>query len=64
MSVLNVRRLVAVDLYGTAGSAWRRRLIPAEFVIGAAGCTLLGVLILMSAGGWGLALGGGWWPQV
>ena len=57
MWVLNVR-LVAVDLYGTAGSAWRRRLIRAEFVIGAAGCTLLGVLILMSASGWGLALGG------
>jgi hypothetical protein len=64
MSLLNVRRLVAVDMYGTTGSARRRRLIRAEFVIGAAGCTLLGVLLLMSASGWDSHWEGGWWPQV
>jgi hypothetical protein len=42
--VLNVRPLAAVDMYGTSGSARRRRLIRAEFIIGVVGCTLLGVL--------------------
>ena len=39
----NVRRLAALDMYGTSGSARRRRLIRAEFIIGVAGCTLVGV---------------------
>jgi hypothetical protein len=55
--LLNVRRLAALDLYGTTGSARRRRLIRAEFIIGAAGCTLLGVLALMSGSGWAMVLG-------
>jgi hypothetical protein len=38
--LLNVRRLAALDLHGTTGSARRRRLIRAEFIIGAAGCTI------------------------
>jgi hypothetical protein len=56
--LLNVRRLAALDLYGTTGSARRRRLIRAEFIIGAAGCTLLGALALMSGSGWAIVLGG------
>jgi hypothetical protein len=55
--LLNVRRLAAVDMYGTRGGARRRRLIRAEFIIGAAGCTLLGVLTLLSGSGWRIALG-------
>jgi hypothetical protein len=50
----NVRRLAALDMYGTSGSARRRRLIRAEFIIGVAGCTLL------SGSGWTIALG--IWP--
>jgi hypothetical protein len=57
MLLLNVRRLAAVDMYGTAGSARRRRLIRAEFILGAAGCILLGVLTLVSGSGWTVALG-------
>lgn len=55
--MLNVRRLAALDLYGTTGSARRRRIVRAEFIVGAAGCTLLGVVTLMSASGWGIVLG-------
>jgi hypothetical protein len=55
--LLNVRRLAALDLYGTTGSARRRRLIRAEFIIGTAGCTLLGALALMSGSGWAIVLG-------
>jgi hypothetical protein len=56
-SRLDVRRLAAEELYGTAGGAWRGRLVRAEFVIGAAGCILLGLLILLSGSGWALAFG-------
>ena len=55
--LLNVRRLAALDMYGTTGSARRRRLIRAEFIIGAVGCTLLGVLALMSGNGWAILMG-------
>jgi hypothetical protein len=55
--LLNVQRLAALDMYGTTGSARRRRLIRAEFIIGAAGCTLLGVSALMSGSGWAIVLG-------
>ena len=50
MAVLNVRRLAAVDMWGTAGKQRRRRLIRAEFVVGAVGCTGLGLFVLISAG--------------
>ena len=55
--MLNVRRLAALDLHGTTGSARRRRLIRAEFIIGAAGCTLLGAFALRSGSGWAILLG-------
>ena len=38
--MLNVRRLAALDLYGTTGSA-RRRIVRAEFIVGAAGLNYL-----------------------
>jgi hypothetical protein len=56
-AAIAARRLAALDMYGTTGSARRRRLIRAEFIIGAAGCTLLGVLALMSGTGWAIVLG-------
>ena len=52
-----VRRLAALDMYGTSGSARRRRLIRAEFIIGVVGCSLLGVLSLLSGSGWRIPLG-------
>jgi hypothetical protein len=55
--LLSVRRLAALDMYGTTGSARRRRLIRAELIIGAAGCVLLGALALMSGSGWAIMLG-------
>lgn len=55
--MLKARRLAALDMHGTTGSARRRRLIQAEFIIGAAGCTLLGALAVMSGSGWAIVLG-------
>jgi hypothetical protein len=55
--LLNVRRLAALDMYGTRGSARRRRFIRAEFFVGVVGCILVGVLTLMSGSGWTIAVG-------
>ena len=55
--LVNVRRLAALDMWGTSGSARRRRLIRAEFIIGVVGCGLLGVLTLLSGSGWTILLG-------
>lgn len=49
--------MAAADMYGTSGSARRRRFIRAEFFLGAAGCMSLGVLVLVSTSGWGLVWG-------
>jgi hypothetical protein len=38
-------------MWGTAGKMWRRRLIRAEFALGALGCTALGLLLLISSSG-------------
>ena len=48
MEPLDVRRLAALDLHGVAGTR-RRRLIRAEFVVGAVGCTGLGVWVAVTA---------------
>jgi hypothetical protein len=55
MPRLNVRRLAAVDMYGTAGARWRRRVIVAEFIVGAVGGIASGLRIALSSptvGGW------------
>ena len=57
MSFIGVRRLAALDMWGLAGSERRRKLIRAEFLVGAGGCTGLGVLVLTAASGWMTALG-------
>jgi hypothetical protein len=44
-------------MWGSAGTTRRRRLIGAEFVVGAAGCTILAVLALLASGGWEVAVG-------
>ena len=50
VAVIDVRRLAAMDMWGTAGTLRRRRVIRAEFVIGAIGCVILGVFVLVTAG--------------
>ena len=39
-----------MDMWGTAGTLRRRRVVRAEFVIGAIGCVILGVFVLVTAG--------------
>jgi hypothetical protein len=57
MAHLEVKRLAAADMWGTAGSPRRRRIIRAEFFVGALGCTALGVLVILAGRGWWLANG-------
>ncbi|HYW27438.1 MAG TPA: hypothetical protein VE953_24920 [Terriglobales bacterium] len=54
MALVDVRRLAALDMHGLAGTRFRRRVILAEFIIGALGCIVLGVLVATRAGslGW------------
>lgn len=40
---MTVRQLAAVDMYGARGTLRRRRIILAEFVLGAIGCVALGL---------------------
>jgi hypothetical protein len=50
VAAIDVRRLAAMDMWGAAGTQRRRRVIRAEFVIGAIGCVILGVFALLTAG--------------
>jgi hypothetical protein len=43
---MDVRRLAAVDMYGSAGAPWRRWVILAEFVLGVAGPLVIAILLL------------------
>jgi hypothetical protein len=60
MEALDVRRLAAVDMHGVAGTPLRRRLIRAEFVLGAVGCLGLGVWAAVTAAAPGWKLFGAW----
>jgi len=57
MSPPDVRRLAALDMWGSAGSIRRRREIQAEFFVGATGCTILGLLALLRGAGWMVVVG-------
>ena len=57
MGFVGVRRLVALDMWGTVGSRRRRKLIRAEFVAGVVGCLALGVLALGEGSGWMILVG-------
>jgi hypothetical protein len=48
MELVEVRRLAAVDMHGAHGSVQRRRVILAEFVLGAVGGVAFGVWALTS----------------
>jgi hypothetical protein len=43
MALVDVRRLAALDMHGLAGTRRRRRLILAEFVVGALACIVVGL---------------------
>ena len=60
MERLDVRRLAAVDMYGAAGTQRRRRLIRAEFVLGAVGGIGLGAWAAATAATAGWLLFGAW----
>ena len=60
MPRLDVRRLAAVDMYGTAGTQWRRRVITGEFMAGAIGCFALGLWVAFTAEAFGWQLFGAW----
>ncbi|MDQ6880255.1 MAG: hypothetical protein M3082_21635 [Candidatus Dormibacteraeota bacterium] len=57
---LDVRRLAAVDMYGGAGTAVRRHLILAEFVIGTVGGIVIGLWVSIGAASTGWRLFGAW----
>ena len=48
---MEVRRLAALDMWGTAGSLRRRLVIRLEFYAGAFGCLVLGAAVVASASG-------------
>jgi hypothetical protein len=48
---MDVRRLAAVDMWGTQGTMRRRRIILAEFIAGAIGITVVGTSIIVAAPG-------------
>lgn len=52
MPLPDPRRIAAADMYGTHGSTRRRRIIRAEFILGAVGCVGLGIVVLREGGGW------------
>ena len=51
---VDVRRLAAVDMHGLKGTSLRRRIIVAEFVLGA--------LVMVGVGGYFLFTTSGGWP--
>jgi len=60
MALVDVRRLAAVDMHGVAGTRLRRRLILAEFILGAVGGTALGLSAATRAAGAGWRVFGAW----
>ncbi|HET8742692.1 MAG TPA: hypothetical protein VFM41_08725 [Gaiella sp.] len=60
MPRIDVRRLAAVDMYGAHGTQRRRRIIVAEFVLGAVVGTAIGVAVAVAAGSLGWRVFGAW----
>lgn len=59
-TLIDVRRLAAVDMYGRRGTKRRRRLILAEFMLAAIGIPVLGLATLLAASSAPWALLGGY----
>ena len=60
MPLVDVRRLAAVDMHGVRGTLVRRRIILAEFVLGAVLGPAIGVLVAASTSSLGWRLFGAW----
>jgi hypothetical protein len=57
---MSVRRLAAIDMYGTKGTVRRRRIILAEFVVGVIAMMAFGIwLVTVAPSVTGVVLG--WW---
>jgi hypothetical protein len=57
---MDVRRLAAIDMHGAKGSLVRRRVILAEFVLGAVVMPVFGAVMLVQLSGVGWKLFGLW----
>lgn len=57
---MDVRRLAAIDMYGTRGTVRRRRIILAEFLVGAVAMVAFGIWLLTSSFGLGSRVLGLW----
>jgi hypothetical protein len=60
MVPVDARRLAAIDMHGAAGTSLRRRLIFAEFVLGAVGGLALGLWVATAASSGAAQLVGAW----
>jgi len=60
MAGVNVRRLAAIDMYGTRGTPRRRQIILAEFVAGVIASVVFGVWLVAYAAGPGGRMFGIW----
>ena len=58
--MLDVRRLAALDMHGLAGTRLRRGVILAEFIAGAVGCVVVGLLTATRTPAWGWRVVGVW----
>ncbi|WP_444951471.1 hypothetical protein [Micromonospora ureilytica] len=57
---MNVRRLAAIDMYGSRGTTRRRRIILAEFLVGVVLMVTWGIWLLSSSSGLGSRAFGLW----
>jgi hypothetical protein len=57
---MNVRRLAAIDMYGTRGTIRRRRIILAEFLVGVVAMVAFGAWLLAISSGLGARIFGVW----
>ena len=57
---MNVRRLAAIDMYGTRGTARRKRIILTEFIAALAATVALGTWLVIDASGLGTRIFGIW----
>jgi hypothetical protein len=62
--MVDIRRLTALDLHGTAGTRLRRRLVTAEFFLGVAGGVGFGIWIAVFATAAGTQVFGVWMAGV
>jgi hypothetical protein len=47
---MDIRRLAAIDMFGSAGAPWRRWVILGEFLLGVIGGLALGLFLILSGG--------------